>query len=184
MPARVSRSLRYREDMSRILVAYATSSGCTRSIAETVAQTLRDGGAEVDLLDVKQPDLDVDHDGDYDAIILGSGVRDIEWHPAAVEWLKGNAAEARLVPFAAFTVCLSIRNPEKTESVLGYTAPLFAETGVKPVSVGLFAGWNKPETFPGAEREFMEKLGDEGDWRDMEAVARWTREIAPQLVAA
>jgi len=60
---------------ARVLVAYASKLGATREIAETIAQTLRDGGH----LAVAIPTRDVASLEDVDAVILGSAVYAAYW---------------------------------------------------------------------------------------------------------
>jgi menaquinone-dependent protoporphyrinogen oxidase len=56
----------------KILVAYVTRSGFTRTVAQRIATVLRLRGHEVDVADLE---LCIRHPETYDAVILGSGVR-------------------------------------------------------------------------------------------------------------
>jgi menaquinone-dependent protoporphyrinogen oxidase len=164
--------------MRKILVMYATKSGSVCGIAEKIGETLNAAGAEVDVKPVGDaPDVSA-----YDAVVVGSGVRAGNWHQAAKDWIAANAEALKDKPTAFFTVGLTIMDPAKTDEVRAYTDPLIAETGVKPVDVGLFSGWFVPEKFGFAERTIMGLMkAPKGDHRDMKAVASWAGGVAPKL---
>lgn len=168
--------------MSKVLVVYGTKTGCTAGIAEAIGTALRQAGAEADVVAVSTaPDPAA-----YDAVIVGSGVRAGSWHAAVKEWVSGNAEALKGAPVAFFTACLTMAaDPEKADEVRAYTDALIAETGVEPIEIGLFAGMNEPKTFSLPERLIMKAMkAPQGDFRDLEAVAAWTRVIAPRLGVA
>lgn len=75
--------------MTRVLVAYATKSGSTASIAGAIADELRACGVVADLADLAEiagiaalPDPD-----GYDAVVLGSAVYLTRWRRPAVDYL-------------------------------------------------------------------------------------------------
>lgn len=66
--------------MSKILVAYGSTTGSTETLAEEIAEKLKDASQEVNLVNVA--DIDVDElDNDYDLYLLGSST----WGDADVE---------------------------------------------------------------------------------------------------
>lgn len=165
--------------MARILVVYGTKTGCTREIAETTVQTLRETGDEVTLASAEEnPDPAV-----YDAVVVGSGVRAGNWHPPVRSWVAANATILAHIPTAFFTACLTMgTDPEKAEEVRGYTDALIAETDVRPVDIGLFAGVNVPERFGRIERFILKAMkAPQGDFRDTEAIAAWARALRGKL---
>lgn len=165
--------------MVRVLVLYATKTGSTQGIAEQIGATLQSLGADVDVISAEEkPDCSV-----YSAAVVGSGVRAGLWHASAKQWLVGHADELKSIPLALFTVCLTMAtNPERTDTVRGYTDLLLSETSLEPVDVGLFAGKNEPKALPVAERLIMKAMqAPIGDFRDMDAVAAWAEAIAPKL---
>lgn len=168
--------------MGTVLVVYGTKTGCTAGIAERIGQTLAELGAEVDVKRVEdKPDAAA-----YDAVVVGSGVRAGSWHGSVKAWVTAQADALKSRPTAFFTACLTMgSNPEKSEEVRAYTDPLIAESGVTPVDIGLFAGMNQPKAFSLPERLIMKAMkAPEGDFRDYEAVAAWTREVAGKLELA
>lgn len=165
--------------MSRILVVYATKTGCTSGIAEKISETLSARGATVDMKSAE----DKPNPAGYDAVVVGSGVRAGSWHGVMKEWVSANSDALKSAPTAFYTACLTMgTNPEKADDVRAYTDPLIAETGVQPVSIGLFAGMNEPKKFSLPERLIMKAMkAPVGDFRDFGAVEAWANEVAPLL---
>ena len=87
--------------MSRkFLVAYATRTGTTAEIAETIARTLAARGEAVDVRLVQ----DVTDLGLYDGVLLGSAVRFGQWLPEAQKFVEAHRAGLGRRPTAIFTV--------------------------------------------------------------------------------
>lgn len=164
--------------MNSVLVLFGTTSGCTAGVAEKVGETLGESGAKVAVLPVSdKPDPSA-----YDAVVVGSGVRAGQWHGTARTWVTEHATTLKDRPVAFFTCGLTITDAEKESEVRAYTDGLIESTGVTPVDVGLFAGWNEPKAFKMPERLIMKVMkAPEGDFRDWEAIAAWAREISPKL---
>lgn len=121
--------------MKKVLVVYATGTGCTADIAERIGKILAGYDATVEVASAKEAPA---ADG-YDAVLVGSGVRAGNWHKPAKEWLARNANAITGTPLALFTTCLTLaQGPAKTDEVRAYTDALIAETGVRPLDVGGF----------------------------------------------
>jgi len=164
----------------KALVVYGTKSGCTAGIAEKIGETLSGQGFMVRVAPVQ----DAGAAEEYDAVVIGSGVRAGNWHEPARSWVKKNAATLKSMPVAFYTCGLMIQDSSKTAEVLSYTDALIEETGVTPVDIGLFAGWNEPKQFSFVERSIMKLMkAPSGDFRDWNVVAAWAEKIAPQLGA-
>lgn len=165
--------------MSTILVVYGTSSGCTAGIAEKLAEVLSAAGNDATAISAADaPALD-----GYDAVIVGSGVRAGQWHSSARTWVTTNAEALKGLPVALFTCGLTTADaPQKAEEVRAYTDALLESTGITPVDVGVFAGWNNPRTFSMPERLIMKVMkAPEGDFRDWDAIAEWAHVTAGKL---
>src|SRR5690625_5865109 len=71
-----------------VLVAYATHSGATTTLAETIVATLTEAGTPAELVDVTiEPDPSA-----YDAVVLGSGIRIESIEKTAVQWARDHRA--------------------------------------------------------------------------------------------
>lgn len=165
--------------MSKVLVVYGSKSGCTVGVAEKIAETLAATGAAVEVVAAEK----AGDARDYDAVVVGSGVRMGQWHEPVRSWVAANASALATTPTAFYTCCLTLaRSPEKTDEVRAYTDTLIAETGVTPVDIGLFAGWNEPKRFSLLERMIMKAMkAPVGDFRDFSAVASWATSTASAL---
>jgi len=166
-------------DMSTVLVVYGTKTGCTQGIAEKIGETLVAAGAQADV----KPAGEKPDPTRYDAVVVGSGVRAGNWHGFVKEWVASNTEALKAKPVAFFTACLTMADgPEKADEVRAYTDALIEQTGIEPVEIGLFAGMNEPKRFSLPERLIMKAMkAPQGDFRDFEAVAAWTRDVAPRL---
>lgn len=165
--------------MNKVLVVYATKSGCTTDIAKKIGDTLAERGASVDVVPAEKA-------GDvagYDAVVVGSGVRMGQWHESARTWVTSNSAALKGLPVAFYTCNLTLaQEPEKVDEVRAFTDPLIEASGVTPVDIGLFAGWNEPKKFSLVERVVMKAMkAPQGDFRDFSAVGEWAQGVAPKL---
>jgi menaquinone-dependent protoporphyrinogen oxidase len=74
---------------TKILVTYATCTGSTIRVAETIGSTLSQKGALVDVMPMnKVKDLAV-----YEAVVAGSAIQDNKWLPEAVFFVQEHRAE-------------------------------------------------------------------------------------------
>jgi len=165
--------------MDSVLVVYGTGSGCTTGVAERIGSELAEKGAKVDVVSAKEkPDP-----SGYGAVVVGSGVRAGSWHGPVKAWVTDNAADLKAKPVAFYTVCLTMaQDASKADEVRAYTDPLIAETGVEPLDIGLFAGWNEPKGFNFLERTILGAMkAPKGDFRDWAAIDAWTDSVAARL---
>lgn len=170
-----------REDMGRVLVCYATGTGCTTGVAERIGETLASARARVDVVPFESnPDP-----AGYDAVVAGSGTRARSWHPVAKKWMTRNASALRARPLVLFTVCMAAATePENAHETLGVTDRLLAKTGLDPLDIGVFAGWYEPRKLNFFERKAMEMhKAPVGDFRDWKAIERWATHVAPKLTS-
>jgi menaquinone-dependent protoporphyrinogen IX oxidase len=92
------------------IVVYDTSYGNTKKIAETIAETLKQSGIEVDLFDVK--DVKKFSGKDYDFLVLGSPTK-FGTMSFAIKFFLGKVKSEEWMnkPFATFDT----ENPENIE---------------------------------------------------------------------
>jgi len=104
------------------IVVYDTSYGNTKKIAETIAETLKESGIEVDLFHVKH--VKKLSAKDYNFLVLGSPTRFGTMSFAIRSFLgKVKSEEWMNKPFAAFDT----ENPENVEKKQGSAAEKIAE---------------------------------------------------------
>ena len=170
---------------NRILVTYASRLGSTAGVAETIGKALMDNGAEVEVRRM----ADVTDLTPYGAVVAGSAIRDRQWLPEAMQFVRSHQAALRQKPFAAFLVCmtLAMKNGEKYRpEVANWLQPVRSQA--RPVSEGLFAGVlniGKIESF-GDRLKFrlsvLFGVWKEGDHRDWHAIREWAAGLGPQLI--
>lgn len=170
---------------NRILVTYATRAGSTAGVAEAIAQTLAEKGAQVDVL----PMQDVDSLTPYGAVVAGSAIQGGQWLPEAMQFVQTHRAELARRHVATFLVCMTLAMPNNQyrEHVAQWLAPVRGL--VNPVSEGLFAGAldiSKVRSF-GDRVKFRLSVAfgvwTEGDHRDWAAVRAWATDLWPLLGA-
>lgn len=168
----------------RILVTYATCTGCTSGVAEEIGKTLALDGAAVDV----KPMHEVTGLEGYSAVVVGSAIQASAWLPEAVEFISANQGSLAQKKVALFSVCmtLAMRNGEKYRSfVADFVKPL--RSLVKPVSEAQFAGWLDLAKVPSpAERtkfriSVLMGIWKTGDHRNWDAIKSWAVTLKPLL---
>lgn len=169
---------------NRILITYASRAGSTAEIAEAIGRTLTEGGAQVDVI----PMRDVKDLSPYQAVVAGSAIRGSKWLPEAVQFIQTHRSNLSQKRFAMFTVCITMamKNAQNYRSgVMDWVAPVRAM--VKPLSEGLFAGMLDFSKLPFNWDTLMLRLTvalgifPRGDHRDWNAVRAWAENLKPVL---
>ncbi|MDO5661288.1 MAG: flavodoxin domain-containing protein [Brachybacterium sp.] len=160
-----------------VLVAYASHSGATATLAETVAATLAERGITAASIPVE----DSPDPGDYNACVLGSGIRYDALEKTAVAWARDHHDALANRPFALFTCSGSAADPAKAGRQKG-TDAFIKDPGPSPIAVKNFPGWVIMERLPIHEKVLLTGMRTPiGDFRDLDAVRAWTRDIIPLL---
>ncbi len=170
--------------IDRVLVGYAGTAGSTKSVAEFIAARLRARGLTTDLRDLAEaPPVD-----GYDAVVLGSGVRNAALLRAAENFMWHNADALRIRPVWLFSVGISpsLRGP------LGHLLREVVPTRIAemceligPRDYHAFAGV-VPRAGATLPSRFLLWLcgGRYGDLRDWPEIEAWTTGIADYLHGA
>jgi menaquinone-dependent protoporphyrinogen oxidase len=166
--------------MAHVLVTFATKHHSTEEIADTVAETLRERGHDVDLRDAG----DATAEG-YDAVVLGSAVYMGRWRREARRFLKHERHRLAAIPFWVFSsgpVGEPSGDPEKDEKWLEPSSvmELAEEIGVREHVV---FGGRVPED-PGnfMERSMARNTPEESrDLRDWDEIRDWAGAVAGAL---
>lgn len=169
---------------NKILVTYASRAGSTAGVAEAIANTLTEGGAQVDVI----PMQDVKDLSPYRAVVAGSAIRQAKWLPEAIGFIRKHRETLLHKPFAMFTVCitLAMSNSEQYRSaVAGWVAPVRELT--RPLSEGLFAGMldfsKLPVNWDTLKLRATVAFGifPRGDRRDWHAIRAWAESLKPVM---
>lgn len=170
-----------------VLVTFASRSGSTVSIAEAIAETFRKKGIAVDV----HPMSDVEEVSTYQAVVLGSAIRQEKWLPEAMQFIHKHQSNLENKPVAAFLVCMALATNNATryesglQSARGWMRPV--RELVNPVSEDYFAGALDLSKIK--ELRFrivlsllvMIGLFPQGDHRDWDAINQWADGLPTQL---
>jgi menaquinone-dependent protoporphyrinogen oxidase len=170
--------------MSKILVAYATAVGSTAEVAEVVGESLKDG-ATVDV----RPAKEVTDLSEYDAVVLGTGVRAGNPYAEAKAFVSRHGAALKGLPVAAFVVCLTMKEvtEENCQQAEGYLDVVLAGApGIDVVGKGLFGGKVDYAELPKVLGWILKWLvkAPEGDFRDWDAIREWVAQVKPALMGS
>jgi menaquinone-dependent protoporphyrinogen oxidase len=168
----------------KVLVAYASKYGATIGIAEAIADTLRQEGVAAEA----RPAKEVKELSGYGGIVLGGPVFAGRWMSEASDFVKRHRESLQGLPVAYFTV--GIMPPEKVEEwrqehrgVIEQVKQLAPE--VDPVAVEIFNGALNKARLGFFIRLMMTIMrAQEGDFRDWEAIRRWSRSLATKILVA
>jgi menaquinone-dependent protoporphyrinogen oxidase len=169
---------------NRILVTYASRTGSTAEIAAAIGKTLSQNNANVDVL----PMQDVKDLAPYNAVIVGSAIRQARWLPEAMKFIQDHHTELARKRVATFTVCITLamsNSDQYRQAVREWIAPV--HTHVQPIAEGLFAGRldfaKLPLNFDTLKFRLVVALGifPKDDRRDWKAIHDWADSLCPQF---
>ena len=169
--------------MLPILVAYGTTEGQSRKVAEFIAERLRIRGHRVDLVDTAGPHVPM-LAGAYRAAIVGGSVHQHRHQRALEHFLKDNRVWLGAMPLALYSVSLAAALDDmdsrlEARQMLGEFAD---DCGVKPLTVRCVAGALKYTQYDYLKRQLMRMIARHSgrstdtshdveytDWNDVEA---------------
>jgi len=158
-----------------ILLAYASRFGSTQEAAETIANTLRENGLEVDL----QPMEEIKSLDRYDAVVLGAAIYNAKWNVVAHQFVSQHQDALAQLPVAIFTLGpLSSSEAAKRNSRRQLDMELAKYPWLKPVALEIFAGKYDPSK-PGMG--FFDRFLPARDVRNWDAIRAWANELSAQL---
>jgi len=164
-----------------VLVTYASKYGATREIAEKIGVILRRAGFQVVVLPVDRI-LDL---GSYNAVILGSAVYVGKWQKEAEEFLRTNERALADRPVWLFSSGPT-GDGDPLELVGGQRLPDALRPMVdriRPRDVAVFHGFINQEKLNFVEKWTIKNMVKKpfGDFRDWEAIGKWTNTITDAL---
>lgn len=162
-----------------VLVGYATRSGSTQEVAQAVAATLRDSGAEVDV----QPMRDVRTLGGYRMLVLGAPLYMFHWHKDALSFLSRHKEATKKLSVAVFALGPFHDEEKEWQSVRAqFDKELAKIPWFTPVAHEVFGGKFDPTTlrFPMNLIPALKKM-PASDIRNWDAIRVWASELALRL---
>ncbi len=165
-----------------ILVGYATRSGSTQEVAETIAATLRESGLTV----VCQPMSKVRSLEGYDAVVLGAPLYMFRWHKDALRFLARYRQALMARPVAVFAPGPFHEDAKEFQDARGQLdKELLKFPWFTPVAIEIFGGKFDPTTlrFPMNLMPALKQM-PASDIRDWTAIRGWAQSLAAQLQAA
>jgi menaquinone-dependent protoporphyrinogen oxidase len=166
-----------------VLVTYATNTGTTRSIAESIASRLHAAGFAVTLL----PVTSVFSCETYSAIIIGSALQHSQWLADAMKFIAVESMILQNKPVWTFSVGMG----PASQGIVGKKAMRRESMGVEMEirrrvlrvrEHRYFAGKDDGKEMNVAKKLVWGCMGGRfGDFRDWEGIERWADGIAKEL---
>ena len=185
--------------MAKALIVYGTRTGTTANTSEVIAETLKQVGYEVKVVDAKKEK--VQSISEFDLIIVGSGIQMGKWTSKPEDFIKKHQKELSNKKLALFVSCGGAnplsegekKNKEFDDAKRKYLEDKSVEFKVNPVALGFFGGcydFNKMSWFfkktlssikPKLESAgYKESKAGVYDLRDLDAIRNWTKELTKQ----
>ena len=145
--------------MQPILVAYGTTEGQTRKIAEFIAERLRIRGHRVDLVDTATPAAQ-QLGAAYQAAIVGGSLHQQRHQRSLEHFLKDNRVWLGAMPLALFSVSLSaaLDDMDSRLEARRLLDELADDCGLKPRVVRCIAGALKYTQYDYLKRQLMRMI--------------------------
>lgn len=154
--------------MLPILIAYGTTEGHARKVAEFIAERLRIRGHRVDLVDTASPAA-LQVQPIYQGAIVGGSVHYDRHQTALTHFLKSNRSWLGALPLGFFSVSLNAALPDADGQAEARQAAdaCIADCGLQPVATCCVAGALKYAEFDFFKRllarRILHKLGPGSD---------------------
>jgi menaquinone-dependent protoporphyrinogen oxidase len=183
--------------MTKALIVYGTRYGATASTSEDIAETLRQEGLDVKVVNAKKDKIkDIN---EYDLFIVGSGIKINKWTKEPENFIKKYQKELAKNKVALFVCCGSAEPIDEKEDKAAsiekartkYLEEKAAKYNLQPIALGLFGGVYNFNTMGWFFRKSMSavkpKLEEAGfketepglyDTRDLNAIRGWAKEVA------
>jgi menaquinone-dependent protoporphyrinogen oxidase len=183
--------------MRKALIVYGTRYGTTANTSDVIADTLRQVGFEVKIVDAKKDK--VQSISEFDLILVGSGIQMGKWTSEPEDFIKKHQKELSTKKLALFVSCGGAnplsegeqKDKELNNAKTKYLEEKATELKVNPIALGFFGGcydFNKMSWFfkktlssikPKLEGAgYKESKAGVYDLRDLDAIRSWTRELA------
>ncbi|HBO44015.1 MAG TPA: menaquinone-dependent protoporphyrinogen IX dehydrogenase [Planctomycetaceae bacterium] len=148
--------------MAKILIAYDTTEGQTRKIAQSVGDSVRRGGHDAQVVDIRRPPSGFALDA-FDAIVVGASIHLGKHSRRLLKFVRRHQVRLKAVPSAFFSVSLSAAGSDKEKA----DAKRFVEEFVQqadwsPTVKATFAGGLRYREYGVLKRWMMKKIAKAG----------------------
>ena len=144
--------------MANLLIAYDTTEGQTRKVAQHVADAIARSGWEVQVIDIRRPPTGFTLDG-YDAIVIGASIHLGKHSRQLSEFVGRHIARLNAVPSGFFSVSLSAAGSEKERADAGrFVEEFLTQSGWNPVIKATVAGGLRYREYNFLKRWLMRKI--------------------------
>jgi menaquinone-dependent protoporphyrinogen oxidase len=126
--------------MPHILVVYGTTDGHTAKIAAVLGETLREQGADVDVINAGAAPPSP---RDYAGVIVAASVHAGGYQPALKRWVRQHAGVLSGKPTAFVSVCLGVlqqKEPKVQQELTAIVNRFISATGWQPAIIEPVAG--------------------------------------------
>lgn len=164
----------------KVLVVAASKHGSTFEIARVLADEIREGGFQVDLLELHKAAEEAVDLASYRGVILGSAIYAGNWLHEAKTFVEHHRAVLSVVPLWLFS-----SGPLGTDEIKPQHKPDELKTAAHDLPIRdhrIFVGKLDPESLSFGEKLVVKMVkAPSGDFRDWEKVREWGRRIAGEL---
>ena len=177
----------------KILVAYASSYGATKGIADSIGERLRQQGLQADVSAVDS----VEEIRGYDAFVVGSALYMFHWMKEARKFVSKNKEVLSSHPTWLFSSgpvgtkatdakgndVLKVSGPKELEELLAFTGAREHRVFFGALDGSKLKGMTGAFYRMARRSEEARESMPEGDFRDWKLIEAWADEIAAELKA-
>ena len=147
--------------MSSILIAYDTTEGQPRNIAQHIAGAITRSGKEVEVIDIRQPPTGFTLDS-FDAVVIGASIHMSKHSRQLSEFVHRHVARLNAVPSGFFSVSLSAAGSEQERADASrFVEEFLTQSAWNPAIKATIAGGLRYREYGFLKRWMMKKIARE-----------------------
>jgi menaquinone-dependent protoporphyrinogen oxidase len=144
--------------VTSILIAYDTTEGQTRTIAEHIAGAITQSGKEVEVIDIRRPPIAFTLDR-FDAVLIGASIHMSKHSSQLSEFVHRHIGRLNAVPSGFFSVSLSAAGSEQERADASrFVEEFLQQTGWHPATETALAGGLRYREYGFLKRWMMKKI--------------------------